>query len=69
MTEQESESFRSLSQAENNRIVKELCALTNGAFVWEDRIGPDGRTYTAFGAPAHGIGAGGTVGAKAKKAH
>ncbi len=51
MTERESERFRLLSQPERNRAVKELCALTRGTFVWEDRIGPDGRIYTAFGAP------------------
>lgn len=51
MTVEERTGFRSLSQPEKNRKVKELCALTDGRFVWEDRTGVDGRTYTAFGTP------------------
>lgn len=51
MTESEAAGFRSLPQPEKNRKVKELCALTDGRFVWEDRVGWNGVTFTAFSPP------------------
>lgn len=55
-TKEERAGFRSLSQPAKNQKVKELCALTGGRFVWEDRAGPNGVTYTAFGAPRNMVG-------------
>ena len=48
MTESEPRQFRNMTQAEKNKMVKRLVKKSNGAFKFEDRIGADGQTYTAF---------------------
>lgn len=48
MTESEARQFRNMTQDEKNRMVKQLVDQSDGAFKSEDRVGSDGRTYTAF---------------------
>ena len=48
MTESEARQFRNMTQGEKNRMVKQLVNKSGGAFKYEDRIGSDGKTYTAF---------------------
>lgn len=48
MTESEARQFRNMTQDEKNRMVKQLVNQSDGAFKSEDRVGSDGRTYTAF---------------------
>ncbi len=47
-SEEEQERFRNLPQDEKNAEVRRLVALTNGAWLCEDRLWGDGITYTAF---------------------
>lgn len=48
MTESEARQFRNMTQGDKNRMVKQLVNQSDGAFKCEDRVGSDGRTYTAF---------------------
>jgi len=48
MTESEARQFRNMTQGEKNKMVKRLVKKSNGAFKFEDRVGADGQTYTAF---------------------
>lgn len=60
MTGAEREQFGALAQPERNDAVRELAALTHGAFECDDRVGNDGVTYTAFSRltdPPDGLGA------------
>ena len=48
MTEPEARQFRNMTQGEKNKIVKRMVKKSNGTFKYEDRVGSDGQTYTAF---------------------
>ena len=48
MTESEARRFRNMTQGEKNSMVKQLVNKSDGAFKYEDRVGSDGQTYTAF---------------------